>query len=419
MLEVEEYKHQAETCVRCSYCKFIDLNWITSSRFVRQCPIDTRYRFNLYSAHGLLHSALAELEGTLEFTPKLMDALWKCTLCGGCDIRCKRNLDVEVLQVIETLRRRCVEQGKGPMPEHKVLADNIRNSHNKYGAPAGERLGWMRKEIKPVQKADLVYFVGCASSYQQPELALATAELLKKAGTEFMVLDDEWCCGHELFATGQLELAREVADHNIKAIENSGAQTVITSDAECYKTLKVDYPKILEKSTEDMPYTILHITEYIDQLMKDGKFEFKKSVPMKVTYHDPCNLARLSEPWFHWEPHYEPPNIAVGKVWRRGDKGIYDPPRDILKGIPGIELVEMERAKDNAWCCGAGGGVGLAFPDFALWTAGERIEEAETTGAEAIVSCCPQCKAILSRVAEAKKTGMKVYDITEVMLRAT
>lgn len=419
MLEVEEYKHQAGLCVRCSYCKFIDLNWVTSSRFARQCPIDTRYKFNLYSAHGLLHSALAELEGTLEFTPKLMDALWKCTLCGGCDIRCKRNLDIEVLQVIETLRRRCVEQGKGPMPEHKVLADNIRNSHNIYGAPDKERLGWMPKEVQPAQKADLVYFIGCASSYKQPKLAQATVKLLSKAGAKFMVLEDEWCCGHELFATGQLELAREMADHNIKAIENSGAPTVITSDAECYKTLKVDYPKILGKSTEDMPYTVLHITEYIDQLMKDGKFEFKKSVPMKVTYHDPCNLARLSEPWFHWEPRYEPPNIAVGKIWRRGDKGVYEPPRDILKGIPGIELIEMERARDNAWCCGSGGGVEPAFPDFALWTAGERVEEAKTTGAEAIVSCCPHCEGILSRAAEAKKAGMKVYDITEVMLRAT
>jgi len=419
MLRVEEYKHQAELCPRCNYCKFIDLNWIKSSRFARQCPIDTRYKFNLYSAHGLLHTALAELEGTLEFTPKLIDALWQCTLCGGCDIRCKRNLDIEVLQVIETLRRRCVEQGKGPMPEHKVLADNIRNTHNIYGAPSEDRLKWIPKGIKPAAKADLIYFVGCASSYEQPKLAQATVRLLSKARAQFMVLDDEWCCGHALFATGQLELARKLTDHNVKAIENSGAQTVITSDAECYKTLKVDYPKILEKSTEDMPYTVLHITEYIDQLMKDGKFKFRKNLPMKVTYHDPCNLGRLSEPWFHWEPNYEPPNIAVGKTWRRGDKGIYEPPRDILKGIPGIELVEMERVRDNAWCCGAGGGVQQAFPDFAMWTAEERIEEARETGAEAIVSCCPQCKAILSRAAEAKNTGMKVYDITELMIRAT
>jgi len=417
-LKVEEYKHQAETCVRCSYCKFIDLNWVKSSRFSRQCPIDTRYRFNLYSAHGLLHTALAELDGKLEFSPKFMDALWQCTLCGGCDIRCKRNLDVEVLQVIEELRRRCVEQGN-VLPEHKMLAQNVRTSHNIYGAAHNERLKWLTPDIKPAPKADILYFVGDSSSYRHPEIAQATAGLLGKAGVQFMVLGDEWSSGHELFATGQEVLAKEMADHNIKAIQNSGAKTVITSDAETYKTLKVDYPRILEKSTSDMPYTVLHITEYIDQLMKHGKFKFNRSVPMKVTYHDPCNLARLAEPWYHWEPKYEPPNIAVGKTWRRGEKGVYEPPRNILKGIRGIELIEMQRVHDNAWCCGYGGGVGVAFPDFALWTARERSEEAQTTGAEAIVSCCPNCKDILGRAAEAQKTGMKVYDITEIMLRAS
>src|SRR4030043_2001174 len=358
MLKVEEYKHQAESCVRCSYCKLVDLNLVKSSRFSRQCPIDTRYRYNLFSAHGLLHSALAELDGKLEFTPKLMEALWQCTLCGGCDIRCKRNLDVEVLQVIQELRRRCVEQGKGPLPEHKMMAKNVKASHNIYGAPHKNRLNWMPADVKPSKKADIVYFVGDSSAYRHPEIAQATVKILSKAGIPFMVLADEWSSGHELFATGQEGPAKELAEHNIKAIQNSGAKTVITSDAECYKTLKVDYPRILEKSTEDMPYTVLHITEYIDQLIKDGKFKFNRRVPMKVTYHDPCNLGRLADPCNHWDTKYEPPTIAVGKKWRRGYDGIYEPPRNILKAITGIELIEMQRHHDNAWCCGYGGGGG-------------------------------------------------------------
>jgi Fe-S oxidoreductase len=417
MLKVEEYKHQASTCVRCSYCKLIDLNYVKSSRFSRQCPIDVRYRYNLYSGHGLLHAALAELDGKLDFTPRLIDALWHCTLCGGCDIRCKRNLDVEVLQVIETLRSRCVEKGH-ILPEHKMLAANVKKSHNIYGAAHGTRFNWMPKDIKPAARADVLYFVGDPSCYRHPEIAQATVTLLSKAGVKFMILKDEWSSGHELFATAQLALAKEVAEHNIKAIQDSGAKTVITSDAEAYKTLKVDYPKILEKSTGDMPYTVLHITEYFDQLMKDGKFKFNRKVAMKVTYHDPCNLGRLADPWSHWEPKYESPNIAVGKKWRRGYDGIYEPPRNILNGIRGIELIEMQRHHDNAWCCGYGGGVGVAFPDFAVWTAGERTEEAQLTGTEAIVSCCPNCKDILGQAAEENGTGMKVYDITEVMLRA-
>lgn len=416
MISVEEYKRQAKMCVRCTFCKFIDLNWVTSARFSRQCPIDTKYAFNLYSPHGLLHSAIAELDGEVEFTPKLVDALYKCTLCGACDARCKRNLDVEVLQVIENLRVRCVEQGKGPSPEHKAMADNIIKTHNEYGEPHEDRLKWLG-DIKPAQKADIVYFVGCNSAYRQPELAQNTARILRHTGTAFMLLEDEWCAGNYVTATGQVDLARELAEHNVKAIEDSGTKTVITSSAECYKSLKVDFPKLLGKSTEDMPYTTLHITEYLDQLMQDGKLEFKKNVNMKITYHDPCNLARLSEPWQEWVPKYDRV-IPIGKVWRRGDRGIYDPPRNILKGIPGIEVVEMERSRSNTWCAGSCGGVDLAFPDFALWMAGERIEEAQATGAEAIVTCSPDVKELLQRAIEAKKVKMAVYDITEIIMQA-
>jgi Fe-S oxidoreductase len=416
MLSVDEYRRQAKMCMRCTFCKFIDLNWVTSLRFSRQCPIDARYAFNLYSPHGLLHSALAELDGELEFTPKLLDALYKCTLCGACDARCKRNLDIEVLQVIENLRIRCVEQGKGPMPEHKVMADKIRQTKNEYGEPHEDRFKWLG-EIKPAQKADIVYFVGCNSAYKQPELAQNTAKILNHTGTQFMLLADEWCAGNYVMATGQIDLARELAEHNVKAIEESGAKTVITSSAECYKSLKVDFPRLLGKSTEDMPYTPLHITEYLDQLMQDSKLEFKKNVNMKVTYHDPCNLGRLSEPWQEWEPNYVRV-IPIGKVWRRSDRGIYDPPRNILKGIPGMEVVEMERSRSNAWCAGSCGGTELAFPDFAMWTAEERVEEAQATGADAIVTASPDVKQLLIKAVEAKKANMAVYDITEIILKA-
>lgn len=417
-LKLEDYHFDASSCVRCSNCKFIEHIWMKSARFGKQCPINVRYAFNLYSAAGLLHAASAVLEKNLEFTPKLLDALFQCTSCGACDVRCKRNSDLEVLGVIEGLKVRAVEEGKEP-PKHKILADTVSKSKNIYGSPNENRRKWRTKEIKPAQKAEVLYFVGCRASFKDAEIAKATARILSDTGTPFMVQDDEWCCGHAQFATGQWQAAREIAEHNLQAIESSGAKIIITSCAECYKTLKVDYPRILGKSTEDMSYGVLHITEYIDQLITGGNYKFKKNVPMKVTYHDPCNLGRLGEPWFHWEGEHkkfgvlEPP-----KTFRRGDKGIYQPPRDILNSIPGIELVEMERTRDNSWCCGAGAGVDVAFKDFALWTAETRIEEAESTGAEAIVSCCPACKDILGRAVKATNTKIRVYDISEIMLKA-
>ena len=205
----------------------------------------------------------------------------------------------------------------------------------------------------------------------------------------------------------------------MQAVKASGASIVLTSCAECYKTWKVDYPKLLDIPTADLGFNVVHIVEHIDQLIQDGNLKFDNRVDMRVTYHDPCNLGRLSEPWVKWEGKrikwgsLEPP-----KEFRRGTYGIYQAPRNILQAIPGIEVVEMERFKENTWCCGGGGGVRDAFPDFALWTAGERLEEARTTGAEAIVSCCPYCKEQFKDAANDRKEKIKVYDITEIILQA-
>ena len=181
MLSIEEMRRQAGACGSCGSCRYIDSNWLSSVRFSAICPIQQRYSFNLYSPNGLMRNALAQLDGSVDFSPKFVDALFKCTLCGGCDTRCKRNLDIEVLQVIETLRQRCIEAGKGPMPEHKAMAEEICKTKNRFGAPHENRSKWI-KDIKPAKKADIVYFVGCVSSYKQPELARNTAELLSRTG---------------------------------------------------------------------------------------------------------------------------------------------------------------------------------------------------------------------------------------------
>jgi Fe-S oxidoreductase len=230
---------------------------------------------------------------------------------------------------------------------------------------------------------------------------------------------EEWCCGYPLYSTGQVGAALKNAERMIEAIKKTGATTVLTSCAECYKTLKVDYPKLMKKSTSNMEFRVVHLAEYVDELMKKGKVNFSKRMDMRVTYHDPCNLARLSEPWVEWEGNRgkwgvtDPPAPR-----RRGTNGVYQQPREILKSIPGIELVEMIRFKENAWCCGAGGGVKEAYPDFALWTAGERLEEVKEIGAETIVSCCPWCKDNFVDTLGAGKDAIKVYDLSELIWQA-
>ena len=144
---------------------------------------------------------------------------------------------------------------------------------------------------------------------------------------------------------------------------------------------------------------------------------------MKITYHDPCHLGRQGEPYVPWQGKEKKikGQIVVYEPRRpryNGANGIYDPPRDILKSIPGIELVEMERRREYAWCCGSGGGVKEAYPEFAEWTASERIEEAKATGAEAIVSACGWCERNFLDTVGATGEKIKVFDIVDLVEQA-
>jgi Fe-S oxidoreductase len=190
----------------------------------------------------------------------------------------------------------------------------------------------------------------------------------------------------------------------------------VTCCSDCYHAFNVLYDKINVKKD----IQVVHITQYLEGLIQSGKLKLRQEVPMTITYHDPCHLGRLGESWVHWEGkivvnpterwRHEPK-----KTIRKGTHGVYEPPRNVLKSIPGISLVEMNRIKEYTWCCGAGGGVADAYPDFNKWTAGERLKEAKDTGAEALVTACPWC--IRSFKDAAKETGdnLKIFDVVELV----
>jgi len=418
--EIENFYYDITRCIRCKGCKWVDHIYMPGVKFSTRCPSEKRYLFDSYSAYGRLKLAQAVIEGRLDFSEKMLDAIYKCQLCGACDVGCKRNLDLEIELPLEALRIRAVESGKGPMPQHKQIAGNIEETHNRFDAPHGNRQKWLPADVKPARKADIVYFVGCSASYAHPEIAEATARILNAAKSDFMLLgSEEWCCGYPLYITGQIEAAKKNAQHNTEAIRKSGAGVVLVSCAEGYRMLKVNYPKMFNKSTTEMGFKVVHLTEYVDELVKKGTLKFTKKMDLRVTYHDACNLSRLSEPWIYWEGtrgEWGVTNPPMPR--RRGTNGIYQQPRDIIKSIPGLELVEMVRFRENAWCCGAGGGVKEAFPDFALWTASERLEEVKETGAEIIVTGCPWCKDNFNDAVKKDDINLKVYDFSELILQA-
>ena len=418
-IEIENYRYDAEACVGCKGCIWVDHVYMPGIDFSTKCPSITKYEFDAYSALGRERVALGLMDKRLEYSSRVLDIIYKCQLCGACDSGCKRNLDLEPLLVLEGLRMKCVRDGEGPMPEHQKVSNRIVTTGNYYGINNKLRSEWIPEEYKKTQQANTLYFVGCNSSFKHNEIALATAKILNSAEEDFMFMMDEKCCGHPLYVVGQLSEAKKIAENNLRQFRELGVKTILVSCAECYKTFKVDYPKMLKMSTIDLGFDVIHIAEYAAQLLKKKELSPNRRVNMKAAYHDPCNLGRLSEPWVHWEGKrtkygvYDPDREV-----RRGTFGIYQPPRDILGTIPGLEIMEMIRNKENALCCGAGGGVLAQYPDFATWTANQRLLEAQNIGCEALITACPWCKENLSSTAEKEARGISVYDISEILALA-
>ena len=415
--QVENFIFDMNRCIKCKGCTWVDHIYMPGIKFSTRCPSATRYLFDSYGAYGKMRISLALAEGKLDYSDKLLEILYACTLCGACDVGCKRNLDLEIELTLEAIRIKAVKDGKGPMPEHKKIANNIATKHNSFGAPPENRLKWLPEGMKPSLKAEVLYFVGCSASYTNPEIAQATVKILNASGTPFMLMPDEWCCGNALYSVGMIDEAQALARRNVEAVKQTGATTLLTSCAEGYRMWKVDYPKILNMSTADLGFRVVHLVEYVDELIKKGTLKPTKRVDLRLTYHDSCSLSRLSEPWVPWEGERGLWGVVNPPLERRrGTNGVYQQPRDILSSIPGVELMEMPRMRENAFCCGAGRGTKEAFPDFALWAARQRLEEVKEVGAEAVVSACPWCKGNFAQAVKKNGGNLKVLDISELIL---
>ncbi len=242
--QIENFLFDMKRCIKCKGCRWVDHIYMPGIKFSTRCPSVTKYLFDSYGAYGKLRIGLALAEGRLDYSEAVLSILYACPLCGACDVGCKRNLDLEIELALEALRIKAVKDGKGPMPEHKKLAENSLTKHNRFGAANENRTKWLTEQIKPSPKAEVLYFVGCSSSYSHPEIAQATVKILSSSGTQFMLMPDEWCCGNVLYSVGMVNEARELARRNIEAIKKTGATTVLASCAECYRMLKVDYPKM-------------------------------------------------------------------------------------------------------------------------------------------------------------------------------
>ena len=420
-MALADYQGDMETCCRCSTCKFVPMQKVKGLKYSEVCPSISHYNFHAYSGGGRLNIANAMLKNKIEYNDRLTDIVYNCQLCGACGVSCNYAMDIKVLEPITEFRIKCVEDGKtNPALEKAVTA--MKNT-NSMVPVAGKRGAWaegLKIKNAAKDKVDVLFHVGCQTSYNKDmwKLAKATAKILQKAGVNFGILGDaEMCCGGRAYQMGYKDAFLEQAKKYMAIVNKAGIKTIVTGCADGYQTFKVLYDEYGLKGDIE----VMHITEYIDRLIKQGKLKLTNKVPVTVTYHDPCRLGRLGEPYVRWEGKKKSGDVFMfdpPREYRRGTNGVYEPPRDVLKAIPGLRLKEMTRIKEYSWCCGAGGGVSESNPEFSLWTAGERIDEALSTGAEAIVSACPWCEKNFNEAVNKSGVNLKVYDIVELVEKA-
>jgi len=266
---------------------------------------------------------------------------------------------------------------------------SVIENNNPYFEPHEKRFAWLPNHLETdnTTTTEYAYFVGCTSAYRRQSIAVATTEILHKTNVRFTFMD-EVCCGSPLIRTGHVEVAKQLAMKNIETIAKTGVKKVITSCAGCYRTFKQDYPIILER---ELPFDVIHSTELLSELIKDNRLELSNEQTIKVTYHDPCHLGRHS--------------------------GVYDTPRDVLKSIPNIKFVEMSENRNNALCCGAGGGFRSGYKDLSIELAALRVSQVKKIDAEIIASSCPFCHYNLELGRDKIDKTLKVVDITELIAK--
>ncbi len=422
-MALQDFMAEAERCSQCSYCKWVPFDRMKSWRFSKGCPSIGYNNFQSYSARGRYAVALALINGSIGYDERVKNIAFQCQTCGSCDVACKVcRYNLEPLAMTRELRAQLVRDGQ-TLPQHASIIEGLKTSGNMLLKSGSDRGKWaVDLDIKkvPDQKASVLFHAGCRFSYDegQQQVARAAVALLNQAGVDVGIMGgSEMCCGGRAYDMGYRDDFSRCAATNIAAWKKAGVEMVVTSCAHCYYAFKRLYPD------SGCQIGVMHTVEYLDMLIQAGKIKFTKRMPLKVTYHDPCYLGRQGEPYVPWNGKeskifnqvivYDPPRPRYN-----GAGGIYDPPRRVIQCIPGIELVEMERIREGAWCCGSGPGIREAFAEFADWTAAERLEEVKATGAEAIVSACGWCEKSFADCVANSGRNPRVLDVAELVQQA-
>ncbi len=380
---------EIDACTRCGEC----LNYCPVYSQRKEEAINPRGKIQaikrlIRSQYGLWARILGPRKLDEESLKKFSEMVYHCTLCGECGLQCPVSIDSRNLWL--ALKEVLVDLGHYPK-NLDLMKNNVLTQHNITGEDNGLRAEWLESlEDLPdhryqKEKAEVVYFVGCVASYypMAHKIPQGFVKILNKTGTDFTLLGGtEWCCGFPLIGAGFKKEVHELIRHNIEGVEKRGAHSVIFSCPSCYHTWHEEYKSNLK---------LYHSTQFILKLIREGKIHFREGDKVKVTYHDPCDLGRVS--------------------------GIYQVPREILRSMPGVELIELADHGEGCKCCGGGGLLEMIDPELGGALAKEKIKQIQATGADLVITACQQCIRTIQSTARRMKIPIKVQYITDLVLK--
>lgn len=424
-MSLESRRDYVTRCDRCSNCKWVP--GMPSQRFASTCPSIEYGQMHSYSGGGKNIIAYGLLEKRLGYSDKLLSSIYACTACGACDTACKWNHadTIDPLDTIYALRAQVVADGK-QLPVHKQMMEAIRLQGNRYGSPRDQRSQWaldLRLKNSLDARTEVLLHIGCENAYQSSqwkELRYAVG-LLRAAGVDFGILfDAEVDSGGFAYDIGFQDDAKMLAQENARLIALTQARSVITCSAETYAAYRNIYPRL---GVHLGTVKVMHIVEAVEDLAARWQLSISASAAQSVTYHDSCKLGRLSEPFEPWKGRWTKALNQINvtepaKPIAFGNNGLYDAPRRLLGRVGNTRQVEMQRTREYAYCCGAGGGAKEAYPDFARHAASERLQEAQSTGAAVLVTACGSCTSHLRQVANDIGAAVQVMGLFEYMAQA-
>jgi heterodisulfide reductase subunit D len=278
----------------------------------------------------------------------------------------------------------------------EMLRKNVEANYNISGDPAKDRLIWSEnlemvpEGVRGKEQAEVVYFVGCTASFYPLTYSIPQSfvRILEKADVDFATMGaEEWCCGFPLIIAGMGQAAKELIAHNVAAVRKLGAKTLVAACPSCFHTWEHTYPEVIGES---LGFEVRHTTQFLEEFIAEGRIKLG-SFDRPVTYHDPCDLGRTS--------------------------GIYDAPRNVIRAIPGIEFREVTEIREYALCCGGGGDVEMADAELVAAVSKRRLQQAQATEAQVLLSACQQCKRTLTAATRREKVRMQVLDLVELVDR--